>query len=136
MVAHKKIVISYPDHLLDPDRWVNFIELHGFRDDWKKLGLTDEDLWVAQGLIGSNPRGSPVIRGTGGLRKLRFAPPKQSGRRKWYRLCYVYFPEAAVVLLIVAYAKNESDDIAEEDKKYFKELIERENAVLSKRAVK
>jgi hypothetical protein len=135
-VAADKRTRRYTDHHLDPDRWVNFIELRGFRDDWNKLGLTDDDLWVAQGLIGANPKGPPVIRGTGGLRKLRFAPPKKSGRRRWYRLCYVYFPETAVVLLIVAYAKNESDDIADDDKKYFKELIERENAVLSKRPVR
>lgn len=132
MTAHAEITLEYPDHLLDPDRWVNFIEMHGFRDDWRQLGLGDDDLWVAQSMIGANPKGSPVIPGTGGLRKLRFAPPKKTGRRKWYRLCYAYFPEAAVVLLVVAYAKNEKDDIPAADKKYLRELLKRENAIFSK----
>ncbi len=114
---------------------VNFIELHGFRDDWRRLGLTDEDLWAAQSMLGANPTGFPVIQGTGGLRKLRFAPPKKGGRRRWLRICYVYFKEAAVILLVVAYAKNEADDIPASDKKYFRELIKRENAIFSKRTV-
>lgn len=67
---------------------------------------------------------------------MRFAPPAKKGGRRWYRLCYVYFREAAVVLLIVPYAKNESDDISAADKKYFKELIKREHAVFSQKVVK
>ncbi len=98
MAAHARITLEYPDHLFSPDHWVNFIELHGFRDEWKRLGLKDDDLWVLQSMIGLNPKGNPVIMGTGGLRKLRFAPPKKKGRRKWCRVCYVYFQDAAVVL--------------------------------------
>jgi hypothetical protein len=52
------------------------------------------------------------------------------------RICYVYFKEAAVILLVVAYAKNEADDIPASDKKYFRELIKRENAIFSKRTVR
>jgi len=48
----------------------------------------------------------------------------------------VYFPEAAMVLLLVAYAKNESDDLSAADKKYIREMIEREHKVLSNRPVK
>lgn len=136
MAAHAKIRLSYPDHLLDPDPWVTFIEMHGFSDDWKKLGLIDTDLWAVQCMIGANPTGNSVIGGTGGLRKLKFTTPKKSGRSRSYRLCYVYFKDAAVVLLVVAYAKNESDDISYADKKYFKALIEREHAVFMRRAVK
>jgi hypothetical protein len=137
VAAHAQITLVYPDHLLDdPATWVNFIELHGFRDDWKRLGLTDDDLWMAQTMIGSEPKGSPVIKGTGGLRKLRFAPPKTSGRRKWFRICYVYFPEACVVLLVVAYAKNESDNLTAADRKLFSQLIARERAVFSSKAVR
>jgi len=69
VAKHTKITLTYPDHLLDPDHLVTFIEADGFSDDWKKLGLSDEDLWVAQIMIGAHPKGSPVIPGTGGLRK-------------------------------------------------------------------
>lgn len=137
VTAHTKITLAYPDHMLDnPAHWVTFIEMLGFTDDWRKLGLTDDDLQVVQGMLGADPKGQPIIRGTGGLRKLRFAPPKKTGRRRWYRVCYVYFEEADIILLIVAYAKNEMDDISAGDRKCFRELIQRERAVFLKRAVK
>jgi hypothetical protein len=131
-----KITLTYPDHLLDPDHLVTFIEAHGFSDDWKQLGLKDRDLWVAQAMIGANPKGSPVIPGTGGLRKLRFAPESKGGRREWFRVCYAYFQEAGVVLLIVAYAKSELDNIPAGHKKFFREMIARQHAVFQKGVVR
>jgi hypothetical protein len=111
--------------------WINFVELHGFRDDWLRLKLKDEDLWAIQTLIGADPTSAPVISGTGGLRKLRFAPPAASGRRRWFRMCYVFFPEASVVVLVVAYAKNEQDDLSAADKKFFRQMIERQRAAFA-----
>jgi len=120
-------------HTFDPEKWLTFIELRGFGGDWKHLGLTDEDLWAAQAMIQLDPKGWPVIAGTGGLRKLRFSTHGKSGRKKAARICYVYFDEVGVVLLIVAYAKSEADNISPADKKYFRQLIEREQAILSQR---
>jgi hypothetical protein len=122
--------------MADPQGSLTFVHEDGFESDWKDLGLTDEDLWGVQLMIQSDPEGSPVVKGTGGLRKLRFAPPKRSGRRKWFRACYVYFPEAAFVLLVVAYAKNESDDLSAADKKYIREMIAKEHKISSKRPIK
>ena len=115
-------------------RVLTFIHATGFDDDWSELGLTDEDLRVIQQMIQENPTGPPVVKGTGGLRKMRFAPPKKRGRRNWFRVCYVYFPVAATVLLVVAYAKNELDDLSPADKKFIRSMIEREHEALSRRA--
>lgn len=87
-------------------------------------------------MIQADPTGRPIVKGTGGLRKMRFAPPKKRGARKWYRVGYVYFPDAATVLLIVAYAKNEKDDLSSADKKYIRQMIEREHKILSRRPVR
>ncbi len=57
VAKHAKITLTYPDHLLDPDHLVTFIEMNGFSDDWKKLGLSDEDLWSVQTMIGADPTG-------------------------------------------------------------------------------
>ena len=113
--------------------WVEFIESRGFRDEWKRLKLEDKDLWAVQAMIGAGPTSAPVVSGTGGLRKLRFAPPRTSGRRKWYRICYVYFQTPAVVLLVVAYAKNEMDDLSEDDKRLFRRMIERQQAAFDRK---
>ncbi len=136
MAKHAKITLKYPDHLLNPDHLLTFIEADGFSDDWKQLGLSDEDLWVAQAIIGAHPTGSPVISGTGGLRKVRFAPSSKSGHREWFRICYAYFPDAGVVLLVVAYAKSELDDIPAEYKKHFRNMIERQKAIFDKGVVR
>jgi hypothetical protein len=46
------------------------------------------------------------------------------------------FSRRGAVLLVVAYAKNEMDDLSPADKKYIREMIKREHAVLSNRPVK
>jgi len=40
---------------------------------WKKIGLDDEDLKELQLELLSNTKSGEVIKGTGGLRKMRFA---------------------------------------------------------------
>ncbi|MGH7215365.1 MAG: hypothetical protein ACREIT_11435, partial [Tepidisphaeraceae bacterium] len=50
--------------------------------------------------------------GTGGLRKLRFAPPSwHTGKRGATRVCYAYFSRFANVLLVVAFGKNEQANL-------------------------
>jgi|SRR6516225_4252377 hypothetical protein len=115
---------------------MNFVEARGFSDDWDDLRLTDDDLFAAQVAIQANPTGPPVVKGTGGLRKMRFSVPKKGGKQKWIRICYVYFPSACVVFLVIAYAKNERDDLTQADKKAIKAFIKRERAILSKHAIK
>jgi hypothetical protein len=103
---------------------LHFIELDGFSEDWKRLGLNDEDLASLQLTIIGEGRHAPLIAGTGGLRKLRFAPPRWNvGRRGATRVCFALFEEYGIVLLVMAYAKNEVDDISDKGKAYFKQLL-------------
>lgn len=93
---------------LSPEDFLRFVETDEFRDDWEKLGFDIEnDLWDLQDEIMSGPRGAPVIRGTGGLRKLRFARrQEQIGKRGGARVCYAYFEKHRTVLLVMAYGKE------------------------------
>ena len=50
-----------------------FIELPLFRSKWEKLGLTDKDLRRLQEMLLADPKVGAVMRGTGGIRKMRFA---------------------------------------------------------------
>ncbi len=50
-----------------------FIEAAEFAARWRGLGLTDDDLAALQQQIGRDPEAGPVMPGTGGLRKLRYA---------------------------------------------------------------
>lgn len=44
-----------------------------FESQWKKIGLTDDDLRRLQLEILQNPEQGVIMQGTGGLRKIRFA---------------------------------------------------------------
>jgi hypothetical protein len=107
-----------PTRDFDPEDLLNFVELDAFTLHWSRLGLTDNDLTALQMLVMRNPAGSPVIRGTGGVRKMRFAPSKAArGKSGGVRVCYVYFKKYGIVLLATVYAKNEESDLAEAQKR-------------------
>ncbi len=51
-----------------------FIEVPLFtRRRWKEIGLNDDDLRSLQIILLQDPKSGPVIEGTGGIRKVRFA---------------------------------------------------------------
>jgi hypothetical protein len=127
--------LLYQEHELTPEDFVHFVELDEFRDDWRRLGLdVERDLWALQVLIMSDPDGPPVIRGTGGLRKIRFAPERWNvGKSGAVRVCYVYFPEHWTVLLVMAYGKNEKDDLSRDEKEGIRTYIDQVRRWFAKR---
>lgn len=50
-----------------------FVELPSFVARWKALGLSDGDLLRLELDLLANPKIGPVLKGTGGVRKVRFA---------------------------------------------------------------
>jgi hypothetical protein len=113
-----------PRHRIRPEDVVIFVELDDFTNDWQKLRLSDDDLHALQLAIMETPKGAPVVPGTGGLRKIRFAPAQsRRGKSGGSRVCYVYFEEYAIVLLVLAYPKNEKDDLSYAEKKTIKKLL-------------
>ena len=125
--------LIYSPHQLSPKDLLNFCELSGFVDDWKGLRLDVEfDLLALQVAIMANPTAGNLVPGTGGLRKLEFAPPRglggggrKRGKRNACRVCYVYFAEFHIVLLVTAYAKGQKEDLSEDEKTDIKKVIER-----------
>lgn len=58
------------------------------------------------------------------------------GRRDALRICYVYFEEFGIVLLLNVYAKSEQDDLTEHEKAQCRVLIaQAENSLRSGRCV-
>jgi hypothetical protein len=77
-----------------PEDWPRFVRFPAFVRDWDRLGLGDAALRALELDILRDPDRAPVIRGTGGLRKLRFTEPRSGrGKRGAYRVCYALFPE-------------------------------------------
>lgn len=103
---------------LSPEDFLHFVELDEFSQDWKDLGFDIEsDLWELQMVIMSAPEAAPVIRGTGGLRKLRFARPgAPRGKSGGIRVCYVYCKTHWTVLLVMAYGKGRKETLTAAEK--------------------
>ena len=123
--------LIYQKHRLNPQDLLIFTEMSGFVDDWSDLGFDVEfDLLALQVQIIAHPKQGVVVKDTGGLRKMDFSPPasrgkKQRGKRNSCRVCYAYFEEFHSVLLVVAYAKNQKEDLSNDEKEACKRAISR-----------
>jgi len=105
---------------------LRFIELRPFADGWRELGSNDDDAWALQLAILQRPKEFPVVQGTGGLRKMRFAPPDwRKGKRGAVRVGYAYLEKYATILLVIAYPKTEKDDLTPQEKKAIRKLLTR-----------
>lgn len=123
---HERIVgtLKYPKHAFNPTDLLNFIYLDGFEKDCSDLGLEQQDIDAIKVLITAGGRNSPVIQGTGGLRKMRFAPESWNcGKSRAARVCFVYFEEFWTVLLVSIYRKSQYDNISASAKKAYRSII-------------
>lgn len=100
-----------------------FIQTQEFTKNWERLGLNDEDLRKLELEIMENPSNAPVIKGTGRLRKKRFAI-NNKGKSGSTRVCYVDFVIKEIIYLITVYPKNEKDNLSLEERRAIKKLID------------
>jgi hypothetical protein len=99
-----------------------FIMMPEFDKMWAKIGLNDEDLKSLQLEILSNPKAGVVIRGTGGLRKMRFALEGKS-KSSSVRVLYVDFVIFEKVYLITSYHKSQKINLSEAERNNIKKQI-------------
>lgn len=59
-----------------------------------------------------NPLAGNVMRNTGGVRKMRFAPPSRgSGKSGAFRVCHFYFPVHEIVYFVLIFTKSEQPSL-------------------------
>jgi hypothetical protein len=101
-----------------PDRYLTFLEVPPFPARWDSFQLPESDLIALQAILMADPQAGDVVPGSGGYRKLRFAPPSWlTGKRGALRVYYLPYPRYGVVLLNAIYAKNERADLSAAQKK-------------------
>ena len=90
----------------------------------RKVGkiLTDAERQTAEAQIAADPGKSPVIAGTGGVRKAR-AVRGSSGKRGGVRIIYYYWSSHETVFLLTAYAKSAQTDLTAADKKALRDIV-------------
>jgi hypothetical protein len=101
----------------DPSEWPTFLHLDLFDEEWSDLGLGDDELQELQSAVLASPERYPIVPGTGGLRKIRFAPSREPrGKSGAYRVGYVRFREFGFILLVTAWGKNDKSDLSVRDR--------------------
>lgn len=98
-----------------------FVELEAFRRDWKKNGLTDEDLRELQNLIMTNPESAEPLGA--GVNKIRFIPSRfNRGKNSLYRVFYIEIIKVDKIYLAAVLNKSEAANISDEELKILKTL--------------
>ena len=72
--------------------------------------LTDDEYAAVQRELISDPDAGAVIRGSGGIRKLRVAAPGR-GKRGGYRLIYFVRRPKQLIWMLTIYPKNVAESI-------------------------
>lgn len=87
--------------------------------------LPDEELNALQWALMANPGSGDLVRGSGGLRKLRWAGSGR-GKRGGLRVIYYWHVPGSIILFLLAYPKNERENLSQAQIKALRSIIETE----------
>lgn len=92
-----------------------FIESPRFHRQWFELGFNEDDLLELQMFLINTPKAGRVMKGTGGLRKMRYAFVGR-GKSGSARVLYVDFENYGRILLLGVFAKDEKENLSKEER--------------------
>lgn len=69
------------------------------------------------------PESGDIIRGSGGIRKVRWAGSDR-GKRRGIRVIYYFIKEDDQIYMLYAYPKSKKDDLSADQIKQLKTLVE------------
>lgn len=72
--------------------------------------------------IAADPLAAPIIPGTGGIRKMRWAGSGR-GKRGGIRTIYFHYSDMATIYLLTIYAKADREDLRPGDLKAWARLV-------------
>ena len=87
--------------------------------------LPDEEYRKLQAALVGKPTLGPLIRGTGGLRKARWALPGR-GKRGGVRVIYYWAASQEQLFMLLMYPKSERDDLTPAQLRQLRKLVEEE----------
>jgi hypothetical protein len=84
--------------------------------------LPEADIARMEQSIAERPDAHPLIAGTGGIRKARWARPGM-GKRGGVRVIYYFQTRAGIVYMLDMYAKSEKADLTPADKRELRTIV-------------
>ncbi len=85
--------------------------------------LDDDSYAALQAFLAVHPEAGDVIRGTGGIRKIRWAMPGR-GKRGGSRVIYYWLGEQDSIYLLTVYAKGVKDDLTAAEREAWRKAVE------------
>lgn len=87
--------------------------------------LDPEAYRLLQVSLSAHPESGVLIRGSRGLRKIRWSAPGR-GKRGGIRVIYYWATEDGIILMLMAYAKNEAADLSADQIEILRRIVEEE----------
>ena len=100
------------------------IETSVFTKQVQKL-LSAEEYQLLQSVLVEQPDAGSLIRGSGGLRKIRWAA-KGRGKRGGNRVIYYWAVSQEQLLMLLIYPKNVRDDLSHDQLHMLRKIVEAE----------
>lgn len=87
--------------------------------------LRDDEYRKLQHILAIRPESGDIIKGSGGLRKIRWGESGR-GKRGGVRVIYYWLKSKELILMLLIYSKKEQDDLNPQKLKVLKKLVEKE----------
>jgi hypothetical protein len=85
--------------------------------------ISDKEYHLLQLQLSVRPESGDIIKGSGGIRKIRWSGSGR-GKRGGIRVIYYYFTEDEQVYMLYAYPKSKKDDLTADQLMQLKQLVE------------
>lgn len=84
--------------------------------------MSEEERKTAVDYLAAHPEAGTLLRGTGGIRKLRWATGNR-GKSGGVRLVYYYYDESMPLFMITVFAKNEKANLSKAEQNDLAKLV-------------
>jgi len=98
-----------------------FVETPIFTRELQDL-MSDEDYRALQSALLLRPEAGPVIRGSGGLRKVRWGLAGK-GKRGGLRVIYYWQKAEECIYMLLVYGKSRQEDLRQEQLRVLRKLV-------------
>lgn len=100
---------------------MEFIETSIFTRQIQIL-MSDDDYAILQGRLVDDPELGVLIRGGGGIRKMRYALAGR-GKSGGVRVIYYWLRDGGQIYMLLAYPKSEKDSLTDRETAILRELV-------------